>query len=104
MGLSIKKGDSVMVNSGSDKGTVGKVLACFPRKQKALVEGVNVVWKHAKAQSQQKPGGRSRKEMPIHTSKLTLIDPKTNEPTRFSNVTLPDGRKIRRSKKGGNEL
>ena len=104
MGLSIRKGDSVMVNSGSDKGTVGKVLACFPSQKKALVEGVNVVWKHAKPQSQQKPGGRTRKEMPIYLSKLTLIDPKTNEPTRFSNETLADGRKIRRSKKGGNEI
>lgn len=104
MGLRIKSGDTVEVISGTYKGAIGKVLAIYPKKDQALVERVNLVKKHQKAQGQNKPAGIIEKEMPIHLSKLMLSDPKNhNRGTRFSNV-MEGQRKVRKSKITGNEL
>lgn len=96
MGLRIRKGDTVLVISGKYKDATGRVLAMFPKDEKALVEGVNVVKKHQKAKSQEQPGGIIEKEMPIHLSKLMLVDPKTSRARRFRNVVLENGAKVRR--------
>ena len=81
--LHIKKGDTVYVNAGNDKGKTGKVLSVDPSKDRAIVEGINMVSKHTKPNSKQPQGGIIRQEAPIHVSNLNLIDPKTNTPTRF---------------------
>lgn len=96
MGLKIKKGDTVLVISGKYKGATGQVLAIRPDDEKAWVERVNLVKKHQKPRSQEQPGGIIEKEMPIHTSKLMLVDPKTGRARRFRNEVGKDGRKVRR--------
>lgn len=96
MGLRIKKGDTVLVISGKYKGATGQVLAIQPKDEKALVERVNLVKKHQKPRSQEQPGGIIEKEMPIHMSKLMLIDPKTGRARRYRNEVTKDGRKVRR--------
>lgn len=96
MGLKIKKGDTVLVISGKYKGATGQVLAVMPQDAKAIVERVNLVKRHTKPRSQERPGGIIEKEMPIHVSKLMLVDPKTGRARRFRNETAKDGRKVRR--------
>lgn len=103
MGLSIKKGDTVRVISGLQKGATGRVLACFPKKGTALVEGVAMVKKHMRQRGQQQ-GGIMERERPIPVSKLMLVDPKTGRAARFSNDRAEGGNKIRRSKDSGNEV
>lgn len=107
MSLSIKKGDMVMVMSGElnkRKGIIGRVLAVYPKKEMALVEGANIVKKHMKPRDQQRPGGITEKEMPIHLSNLMLVDPKTQRPSRFANEVSEKGAKTRKLKRTGAEL
>ncbi len=109
MGLKIKKGDTVLVISGQHRPSEGnmvrgKVLAVLPKSGRALIEGVNMVKKHAKAKSQQQPGGIIEKEAPIRLSKLMLVDPKTGIASRYTNEKDDKGNKIRRSKKSKNEV
>lgn len=101
--MKIKKGDSVVVITGSDKGKKGKVLQAFPKEQKVLVEGVNVRKKHTRA-SMQSAGGIINKELPVHVSNVALSDPKTGEATRVGAKTLADGRKVRFAKKSGETI
>ena len=107
MAIKIKKGDTVMVLSGKDKGKNGKVLRIIKFKTdsrvKAVVEGVNIVKKHTK-QSATSKGGIESIEMPIFISKLALLDPKTNKATRIGFKTLEDGKKVRFAKKSGETL
>lgn len=81
--LHVKKGDTVSVLSGNDKGKTGKVLRVFPDKERVLVEGVNVRTKHQKPNQEFPQGGRVEREMPIHVSNVLPLDPSTNEPTRI---------------------
>lgn len=104
MGLSIKKGDTVRVISGKYKGASGRVLTIFPKNDRALVEGVNIVKKHQKPRSQEQPGGIIEKEMPIHLSNLMLVDPKTGRAGRIRTVVNESGRKVRRIITHGEEL
>ena len=109
MGLSIRKGDTVLVISGNERPSEGRmvrgrVLSVHPKKGTALVEGVNLVKKHQKARSQQQQGGIIEREAPIRLSKLMLVDPKTGIASRFSNERTDDGDKVRRSKKSKNEV
>lgn len=97
--LHVKKGDQVSVTEGAYKGKVGKVLEVFPEKERAIVEGVNVVKKHQKPTNDQ-PGGIVEKEAPIHISNLMLVDPKTGEPTRVGRRE-ENGKIVRYSKKSG---
>ena len=80
----IKKGDLVLVRSGADAGKRGRVLRVIPGKDRAVVEGVSVRFKHLKKSQKHPQGGRVQRETPLHLSKLMPIDPTTDEPTRVS--------------------
>ena len=101
--LRIKKGDTVYVNAGNDKGKTGKVLSVAPSEDRVIVEGINMVSKHTKPNSKQPQGGIVKQEAPIHISNLNLIDPKSNKPTRVG-YKVEDGKKIRYAKKSGEEI
>jgi large subunit ribosomal protein L24 len=103
MSLRIKKGDQVEVITGRDKGKRGSVLAVLPQKGRALVEGINMIKKHRRARGADKPGGIISLEAPIHLSNIMLIDPDTDEPTRFRSE-VRDGKKVRVSVKSGKVL
>ena len=97
--LHIKKGDKVIVLAGAYKGNTGNVLEVFPDKNRAVVEGVNIVKKHTKP-SNDNPGGINEIPAPLHLSNLALVDPKTGEATRIGRK-LVDGKLARYSKKSG---
>jgi len=102
--LHIKKGDTVYVNTGEYKGQQGKVLEVYPDKQKALVEGVNMVSRHTKPNAQNPQGGIIKKEAPVHISNLNLVDPATGEPTRIGRRPGKDNKLVRYAKKSGEEI
>ena len=81
--LHIKKGDTVYVNAGEDKGRTGKVLKVFVDKRRAIVEGLNMVSKSQKPSAKNPQGGIVKQEAPIHISNLNVVDPKTGKPTRI---------------------
>ena len=97
--LHVKKGDKVMVIAGNDKGQIGEILEVFPKKNRAIVDNINMVKKHQKP-TQDNPGGIIEMPAPIHISNLMLIDPKTGEPTRIGRK-LVDGKLVRYAKKSG---
>ena len=101
MKLHIKKGDTVIVNSGEFKGQKGTVLQVLVKKNRAIVEGVNVISKAVKPSAQNTEGGFVKKEAPIHISNLMLICPETGKPTRIGHAFLEDGRKVRVAKVSG---
>lgn len=78
----VKKGDLVEVISGNDKGTRGKILEVYTKKDRVLVEGVNMRVKHEKPTQENPQGSRSKREMPVHISNVLPIDPKTDKATR----------------------
>ena len=96
--LKIKTGDTVRIIAGDHKGTEGKVTKVFIEKNKAIVEGANMVSKHEKPSASNPQGGIVKKEAPIHISNLSLIDSKSKETTRVG-VEVRDGKKVRFSKK-----
>ena len=98
MKLRIKTGDTVRVIAGDHKGLEGKVQTVYREKNKAIVEGINMVSKHEKPSAQNPQGGIVKKEAPIHISNLSLIDPKSGETTRVG-YEVRDGKKVRFSKK-----
>ena len=100
MAAKIKKGDKVVVLAGKDKGKKGAVLAVFPKEERALVQGVNLVKRHTKP-SQTTTGGIVTREAAIHLSNLAIQDPGTGKPTRVGFKTLEDGRKVRVAKASG---
>ncbi|HEY2008632.1 MAG TPA: 50S ribosomal protein L24 [Rhizomicrobium sp.] len=100
MSVNIRKGDKVVVISGSDKGKQGSVLKVFPKENRALVQGVNVVKRHQR-QTQTQQAGIVTKEAPIHLSNIAHADPKTGKATRIGLKTLGDGRRVRFAKKSG---
>ena len=99
----IRKGDDVIVLAGRDKGKRGEVMSVFPKEDRAIVQGINVVKRHTKP-SQTTQGGMVSKELSIHLSNLALIDPKTNEPTRVGYKLQEDGTKVRYAKKSGDVI
>ena len=101
--LHIKKGDMVYVLSGEDRGHTGRVLSVDRAKQRAIVEGANIVTKATKPTAQYPQGGLVKKEAPIHISNLSLIDPKSGKPTRIA-LKREDGKVIRIAKKSGQEI
>ncbi len=101
--MHVKKGDNVMVISGKDKGKTGVILASFPKKDRVLVEGVNIVKKHSKPSQMNPQGGIINQEAPIHVSNVMPIDPKTGEPTRVG-IKEVNGKKVRYAKKSGEVL
>ena len=101
--LHIKKGDTVYVNAGNDKGKTGKVLSVNPSKDRVIVEGVNMVSKHTKPNTKQPQGGIVKQEAGIHVSNLQLIDPQSGKATRVG-YKFVDGKKVRYAKKSGEEI
>lgn len=101
--LHIKKGDSVIVIAGNDKGKTGKVLSVAPAENRAIVEGVNLVSKHTKPNTKAPQGGIIKREAPVHVSNLSLVDPKSGKATRVG-YKVVDGKKIRYAKKSGEEI
>lgn len=99
----IRKGDDVIVLAGRDKGKRGEVISVFPKEDRAIVQGINLVKRHTKP-SQTTQGGMVSKELSIHLSNLALIDPKTNEPTRVGYKLQEDGTKVRYAKKSGDVI
>lgn len=102
--LHVKKGDNVKIISGKDKGKEGKILEAYPNKSRVLVEGVNMVKKHAKPSQINPQGGILNQEAPVHVSNVMVIDPSTNEPTRIGFKTDENGKKVRIAKKSGEAL
>lgn len=99
--LHIKKGDTVYVNAGNSKGQTGKVLSVLVKKQRAVVEGVNMVSKSTKPSAKHPQGGIIKQEAPIHISNLNVVDPKTGKPTRIGRKIGENGKLVRYSKKSG---
>jgi large subunit ribosomal protein L24 len=102
--LHIKKGDTVYVNSGEDKGKTGRVLEVQVEKQRAIVEGVNMVSKSTKPNAANPQGGIVKKEAAIHISNLNPVDPKSGKPTRIGRKENAEGKLVRVSKKSGEEI
>lgn len=102
--LHIKKNDTVVVLAGEDKGKTGKVLKVLVEKNRALVEGVNMVSKSTKPSAKNPQGGIVKQEAPIHISNLSLVDPKSGKATRVDIKVTEDGKKVRIAKKSGEEI
>mgnify|MGYP001269086241 CR=1 FL=1 len=103
--LHIKKGDTVYVNTGENKGKTGRVLKVFVSEGRAIVEGVNMVSKSTKPSAKNPQGGIVKKEAPIQVSNLNVVDPKTGKPVRVGRRESSDGRTfVRYSKKSGEEI
>ena len=98
--LHVKKGDTVVVLSGKDKGKQGKIITAMPRAGKVIVEGVNKVKRHSKPSLKVPNGGIITKEMPMHACKVQLVCPACNKPTRIGHKDL-NGKNARVCKKCG---
>ncbi|KQZ74009.1 MAG: 50S ribosomal protein L24 [Sphingopyxis sp.] len=99
----IKKGDTVVILSGKDKGKTGEVTQSLPKDGKVVVAGVNVITRHRKPSQTNPQGGLERKEAPLYASKVAIADPKTGKPTRVRFETK-DGKKVRVAVKSGETL
>jgi large subunit ribosomal protein L24 len=99
--FNIKKGDLVQVIAGSSKGVRGKVVRMVIKKDRAVVEGANIVSKHQKPSATNPNGGIVEMEAPIHISNLMLVDPKTESVTRISRKRDENGKPVRIAKKSG---
>lgn len=100
MAAKIKKGDTVVVLTGRDKGREGEVVGVMPKEGKAFVQGVNMVKRHTRP-SQTSQGGIVEKEAKVDLSNLALKDPKDGKPTRVGFKVMEDGRKVRVAKRSG---
>ncbi|MDE7427376.1 MAG: 50S ribosomal protein L24 [Muribaculaceae bacterium] len=101
--LHIKKGDNVYVIAGEDRGKTGRVLEVQASKNRAIVEGVNIVTKATKPSAKHPQGGLVKMEAPINLSNINLVDPATGKPTRVG-IRMEDGKKVRYAKKSGKEI
>tara|TARA_B100000902_G_scaffold345314_1_gene351289 strand:+ start:2642 stop:2965 length:324 start_codon:yes stop_codon:yes gene_type:complete len=100
--IRIKKNDMVMVTTGNSKGVKGKVIKVFPKKLRAVVEGVNLVSKHTKPNAANPQGGIIKKEASVHISNLMLVDPKSGKPTKIGKkIDEKTGKLVRYSKQTG---
>ena len=104
MKLHIKKGDMVQVIAGDNKGKQGKVLKVEVEKQRAIVEGVNLVKKATKPNAQNPQGGIVEKEAPIHISNMLVLDPKSGKPTKVGRRLNDKGKLVRYAKNSGEEI
>ena len=102
--LQIKKGDTVCVIAGDNKGQQGKVLKVEVAKQRAIVEGVNLVKKATKPNAKNPQGGIVEQEAAIHISNLQVLDPKSGKPTRVGRKANAEGKLVRFAKKSGEEI
>jgi len=99
MGLSIKKNDTVLVVAGKEKGKKGRVISVEPKKDKILIERINIIKRHMKPSKKYSQGGIIEKEAPLHISNVMLVCSKCGKPTRIGNTVLSDGKKARICKK-----
>lgn len=99
--LHVKKGDTVLVLSGKDKGKKGKVIEALPKKGKIVIEGVNKVKRHTKPTQKMPQGGIIVKEAPVHAAKAMLVCPSCDKPTRIKKTALASGNKARTCKHCG---
>ncbi|WP_081793533.1 50S ribosomal protein L24 [Paenibacillus darwinianus] len=99
--LHVKKDDNVIVITGKDKGKKGRVIAAYPRQNRVLIEGVNMVKKHTRPSQQNPQGGIVEQEAAIHVSNVMHVDPKSGKPTRVGYKVLENGNKVRIAKKSG---
>jgi large subunit ribosomal protein L24 len=97
--MKLKKGDTVLVISGKDKGQEGEVVQVFPADNKVIVNGINTAKKHSKTSKNNKQGGIIDRDMPVHASNVMLVH--KGKPTRVGYQTQPDGTKVRVAKKTG---
>ncbi|AOW45846.1 50S ribosomal protein L24 [Acetobacter ascendens] len=104
MAARIKKGDTVVVISGSSKGTQGEVLEVRPSESRAVVRGVALIKRHQRARRMGEEGGIITREAPIHLSNLKLIDPASKKPTRVGFRVLENGKKVRIAKATGEAI
>lgn len=101
--MRVKKGDTVVVIAGKDKGKKGLVISVDAKKDRVLVEGVNIVTKHNKQSATNPQGGITTKEAPIHISNVMPFDPEVNKGVRVR-YEIKEGKKVRVSAKSGKEL
>jgi len=101
--MHVKKGDTVIVISGKDKGKKGRVISALPKENRVLVEGVNLVKKHTKPSQTNPQGGIVTQEAAIHVSNVMPVDPKTGNATRVGYKEV-NGKKVRIAKKSGEVL
>ena len=104
MAMNVKKGDTVVVLSGKDKGKQGKVLGTVPGTLKVVVEGINMVTCHVKPRRQGETGGIMQREAALYASKVQVVCPKCGKATRVGHTFAEDGEKKRVCKKCGAEL
>lgn len=102
--IHVRKGDTVLVVAGKNKGKKGKVLSVLPNVNKILIEGVNVVKRHTKPTQRLPQGGIMEKEAPVHSSNAMLFCSKCNNPTRIGNKILENGEKERICRKCGETI
>jgi large subunit ribosomal protein L24 len=106
--MKIKKGDHVIVTTGKDKGATGTVIAAYPKQNRVLVQGVNMIKKNTKETSQgvrgTREGGIVTQEAPIHVSNVQLVDPDTKKPARVGYKIKEDGTKVRVLRPSGKEI
>jgi large subunit ribosomal protein L24 len=104
MSVRIKKGDTVVVIAGKEKGKRGKVLKVLPKQKRVIVEKVNLVKKHAKPSQANPTGGINEREGSLALSNVMLVDPKTNQPSRVGSQVLEDGTKVRVARRSGETI
>lgn len=102
--MHVKKDDTVIVITGKDKGKKGRVIAAYPRENRVLVEGVNMVKRHTRPNQTNPQGGIIEREAPIHVSNVMHVDPKSGQPTRIGYKILDNGKKVRIAKKSGAQI
>jgi large subunit ribosomal protein L24 len=102
--LHVKKDDRVIVITGKDKGKTGRILEAYPRENRVLVEGINMVYRHTKPTKDAQQGGIVHKEAPIHVSNVMHIDPKSKKPTRVNYKIEANGKKKRIANRSGASL
>ncbi len=102
--LHIKKGDTVYVNAGDDRGKTGKVLEVITEKNRAIVEGINMVSKHTKPNAKNPQGGIIKQEAGVHISNLQVVDPVKGGATRIGRRLNDKGKLVRYAKKSGEEI
>ena len=100
----IKKGDIVIINSGESKGQQGRVLEVLYNKERAIVEGVNMISKHTKPNAKSPQGGITKKEAPVHISNMNLVDPSSGKATRIGRKLNNKNKLVRYAKKSGEEI
>ena len=100
MAAKIKKGDRVVLLAGRDKGRQGEVLRVFPKEERLIVQGLNLVKRHTRPSQSDPQGGIKTKEAPLHISNVAFVDPKTGGPTRVG-FRMDGDKKVRVAKKSG---